>query len=798
MRAVSRGTFAVSIIAAVVISCLATIGIYSYVHHPVATTVTIPTTVTRTVTRTVPSTVVTTVTRVVTTTVPSTITSTASTTVTRTLLATRTVTSVSTVVVGGIVVREIPVVYARHFRLWNASRFIVAEDAEHQLFILVPRGVEVPSNATISAVLKGIGVKPRRIFVVRVPIERGVFLSTTEVALLYRIAKAMNNLSMLDTVVGVSYGQWWIPVVPKLLKSGRAKVVATYSGVNYEAILALKPDVVFMYTGFPAMERALAKLESLGLKVAVDNEWLENSYLARFEWIKFIAAFYGPRALEKAIEIFNRVAEIHNELVLALKQYAEITGKHPTFLWFYPSLKWGIWAPKRDAYPIKYLESIGARYVLASYVPNGTGSTPINKELIAKVACSADVWIISGSPPYINSVDDIAKVLGSWIYRCPAVENHRVYFYSPSYWQLGYAYTELVLKDLASIMYPSAPILKGYERTFFHHLWRKGVTISLAGVSITYEGFYKVVRDASGRLWIVVPFDLVSYVPKDLVERAAGVIELPVRSIGVDVEGLAAIRAIGLDTHVAAIATCNTSLVPPPDLERVKYVACPSRISAQTLSKLGVSLFIASKSVASELYTKLRSSRISVISLPVVTNVTMALDIARVVGTVLDLDYLASSYANYQQELLEDVERATSVESKPLALCIYISRGRVYVATSSNIIAQLVEAAGAKYAAAGSIPWISMSLSSFVKRFGNVTTLIVLYPKVNNVSSLLHAYPQLASLLSTKNGNVINAVGLYVLLYAISSPGTVAKDLAKCIHPNLYPHYTPRFFARVP
>jgi len=800
VKAVSRGVFAASIIVAIVVSCLATIGIYSHVYHPLPRTVTVPTTVTRTVTKTVTSTVL----KTATTTVPATVTSTSRTTVTRTLLATKTVTSVSTVTatrirtvtIGGVVVREIPVIYAHLFKLWNATKFIIAEDAEHQLFILVPRGSRAPSNATISAVVKGLGIKPRRIFVVRVPIERGVFLSTTEVALLYRVAKAMGNLSMLDTVVGVSYSQWWIPVIPQLLKSGRAKVVATYSGVNYEAILALKPDVVFMYTGFPAMEKALAKLESLGLKVAVDNEWLENSYLARFEWIKFIAAFYGPKALEKAIEIFNHVAEIHNELVLALRQYAEITGKHPTFLWFYPSLKWGIWAPKRGAYPIKYLESIGARYVLASYVPNGTGSTPINKELIAKVACKADVWIISGSPPYIDSIDDIAKVLGSWIYKCPAVENHRVYFYSPSYWQLGYAYTELVLKDLASIMYPSAPILRGYERTFFHHLWRKGVSISVAGVSITYEGFYKVIRDASGRKWIVVPFDLASYVPKSVAKSASGFIELPVKRIATDLEGLAAAYALGLSSRVALVATYNRSLVPPSLLEAVKSVESPSSVTYSELRKLGVSLVVASEPIAREL--EARVSGVAIVSLPSASSIATALDAIKVMGALLDLDYLAQSYVSYQQALLTSVRASTSLVPKASAVCIYITGRIVHVATNASIIAQLAEAAGARYLARARSPWETMSLSSFAKKFSSAQVLIVLYPRFANISSLERHYPQLATVAAIKSHRVIAGLGLYILFYALSEPGTLAKDLAACLHPSLYPHYTPRFFARLP
>ncbi len=815
---------AIAVVIAVIVSCLATIALYQHVYHPkpvtktvvkvstVPTTSTVTTTVYRTVSTTIPTTVsivstklvTSPVTKVLRVTKTSVSTATVTRVLTKTLVSSYTVTTTKTSVVPttttvvrvlGVTVKPIPVLYAKLFKMWNASRYIVVEDAEHQLFVLVPHGAPQPSKLFIDALIKGLGIKPRKVFVVRIPIRRAVFLSTTEVALLYRVSLAMKNLSVLNTIVGVSYGKWWIEPVKKLVEEKHVPVVASYSGVNYEKILALKPDVVFMYTGFPAMEKAMEKLESLGLVVAVDNEWLEHSYLARFEWIKFIAAFYGPRALETAIKVFNHVVSVHNELVTALRLYSEETGKHPTFIWFFPSLKWGIWAPKRDAYPIKYLESLGARYLLAPYVPPGGGSAPISKEVVAKVACKADVWIVSGSPPYIDSIDDIAKVLGSWVYKCPAVVHHRVYFYGPSYWQLGYAFTEIVLKDLASVMYPNAPVLRGYVRTFFHHLWPAHFNVSIGGLTIEYRGFYKVIEDPMGYRWVVVPFDLVDQVPKKVLSEAKGVITMPVKSVGADEVGFAKLWGLGMEDLVKAVAICNTSTW-PPTLRMPTNVGCMIKsIDVAKLRKIGVKVFIYTENpfLNTSNVNEMISKGIAAIALPEPKILNLTIREFYAVAAILDDEELAQAKIAHVENVVSSIENVVKYVPKPWGPAIVIRGSYVIVIPRSAVIAQVARIAGISY------PNVSrlqvMTIDQFAKAYGNASILIVVYPLATS-KKLVEMYPALSSVKAVKEGSVITFRALYVATVFQAYPALVIKDLAAVVHPTLFPGYVVKYFVK--
>jgi len=695
---------------------------------------------------------------------------------------------------------HVTVRYAKLFKIeYTGSYYLIVKDAANHTFILVPRGCPSPKN------VHGI--------VIYVPIRRAVYLSTTEVALLYRVAKAMHHLSLLKTVVGVSFkGPWWIPYMSQLLKNGTTTYVGSNWALDIEKVVELKPEIVFMYTGFSSMLRLMKKLEEAGLKVAVDNEWLENSYLARFEWIKFIAAFYGPKALATAARIFNNTVYIRNELI---KEFRGVyKGKNVTFLWFFASPRWGIWVPKRDAYPIKFLEKLGAVYVLAPYVQPGGGSERISKELLVKVADKAQFIVIAGYPPYITSIDQVAKIVGSWFLNLPAVKNHRVYFYTPSYWQLGYAYTDTVLEDLATLVHPDAvwyvPILHGHVRVFFHHLWRANETMKLEfcrGFRVVYHGFYKLVTDYANNTWLVVPWDLVDMVPKSVFREVKGVIKMPIHRVAAGLCGAARLIGLGFSNLIVAV-TGYTYSAWPLSIQKliregklVKLGCVYSGFNFEALEKVHPDVYIGG---AGLLYKpQVLYKIINVLHIPTIViddskehNVFALVEVSKLVAALLDYEELAQELLQKNIHEIKMLEEKLRGVERPTIVYVFYYNGRFGIANPEEPRAQLLELAGARYALTGNrTGWTYMSIEQFIAKFKNVDWIFWSWPYLKSMSQLLKMIPELKVVRAVKLGHVIVVVRPDYFTVSKYDLYAVVKDLAAILHPQLFPGYRPVFFA---
>ncbi|MCD6506826.1 ABC transporter substrate-binding protein, partial [Candidatus Poribacteria bacterium] len=130
--------------------------------------------------------------------------------------------------------KRIEIKYAKGFKVeYLPDGCKKVTDGEGQEFILIPRGKKVSGYEDY-----------RRI---EIPVRRVVALSTTQVCLL-------RPLGVLDSVIGVTTQKerWHIEKIRKGIEKGRIELVGSgMGGPDFERILALKPDVVFMYTGYP-------------------------------------------------------------------------------------------------------------------------------------------------------------------------------------------------------------------------------------------------------------------------------------------------------------------------------------------------------------------------------------------------------------------------------------------------------------------------------------------------------------------------------------------------------------------
>ncbi len=382
---------------------------------------------------------------------------------------------------------NVTVRYARLFRiLYTGKYYLIVKDAENHTFILVPNGCPIPKNVSG--------------YVVHVPVSRVVYFSTTEVALLYRLAMYLHNITMLRTIVGVTWrGVWWVPYIQNLVSNGTIKYVGSSWHPNIEEIVSLNPQLVVMYTGIPTMVQVMYKLEKSGLEVFVDNEWLEHTYLARFEWIKAIAALYGPKVLNASKYIFLKVEHMLDRVYRECRNTSRVT-----YAWLV--MYWGkFYLPGTESYVVKALRKMNGIYVFYSKGSKRIGAITANREFVDSRIVNADVIVISGFPPYTSSINPYLKALPD-LSRSPALKTFRIFVLHPSYWQLGYAFTGKVILQLASILHPEE--FKGVYRTFFIPIYYNNKVMEVNDVTIIWRGYYEVIKDYFGNKILVIPWGM--------------------------------------------------------------------------------------------------------------------------------------------------------------------------------------------------------------------------------------------------------------------------------------------------
>ncbi|MCS7138183.1 MAG: ABC transporter substrate-binding protein [Candidatus Caldarchaeum sp.] len=340
----------------------------------------------------------------------------------------------TTTVLQTVEVREKGPEHAKLFGLEKRDGYVLLRDGINRTVLLVPRGAALPN---VKADL-----------VVRTPVERVVLMSTTHVALVERLREYAPE--MLDRVVGFTWGggfKLYFPEFEKRLADGRIKDVGAAFSPDYEKIIALNPDLVMIYT-YPG-DPVISKLAELKLPYVVNGEYLETEALGRFEWIKFVAAF------------FQLDAEAQKVLDYVKTSYVLTSSKAKTLLdrgiesrkkiaWF-SVFRGTVYAAAGESYVAKALRELGADYVFSDL--KGTGSGTVSKEELAARTVDADVIVVSTD--LITSLESLLKEVPE-LSRSKAVREGRVYRYNSNIFQLGYYDTEGWFADIASLLYPKS------------------------------------------------------------------------------------------------------------------------------------------------------------------------------------------------------------------------------------------------------------------------------------------------------------------------------------------------------
>lgn len=307
-------------------------------------------------------------------------------------------------------------------------------------YLLVPNGEEPPAHAEDTKVIY-------------TPVESIVCTSTTHIPLL-------DYLDETDELVGFPTTDYISSEkMRQRIDSGKVVDLGIDKGLNLERLAMLDPGLVMGYT-MSGDYGQFKKIESLGIPVVINGEYLEQHPLGRAEWIKFMALFFNKE------DVADSVFAVIEKNYLEAKAMVADADTLPSVLsgivygdaWFLPG---------GQNYAAKLFKDAGCQYLWADTENNGF--LELSFEMVYAKGHAADLWIGTGS---YKSLAEIAAADRRYTSFKP-FRTQRVYNYDArvgakggnEFLELGYLRPDLILRDLIKIAHPD---LLPDHQLYFH------------------------------------------------------------------------------------------------------------------------------------------------------------------------------------------------------------------------------------------------------------------------------------------------------------------------------------------
>jgi iron complex transport system substrate-binding protein len=278
---------------------------------------------------------------------------------------------------------------------------------------------------------------------IKVPCKKVAALSSIYARIFFELG-ALENLLAIDNIDYINCKE----MIDKY-KRGQLKEVAKGIEIDMEKTIVLKPDIIFSF-GMGEWEKDRnRKVEQAKIPIAVSLDHLEQSPLARVEWIKFFAAFVNKS--EQADSIFNLVEKNY----LGLKKTVAFTQTRPTvFNEIKYSDSW--YMPGGKSYVAQMLRDAGADYLWKDN--EEVGSLPLSFEQVYAKAKDADYWINLSTVrsktellAYEKRYAEFKAFKSGELYNNNRFTNEKGY---SIYWETGMIFPDRILSDLIQIFHP--------------------------------------------------------------------------------------------------------------------------------------------------------------------------------------------------------------------------------------------------------------------------------------------------------------------------------------------------------
>lgn len=290
---------------------------------------------------------------------------------------------------------------------------------------------------------------------IRWPIRSAVCMSSTHVAFL-------DAVGHVDAVKGVSGLDF---ISNPAVHAAGVRDVGYDNNLNYETIVALRPDVVFIY-GLTGENAAVAKLEQLGVPVVYIADYLENDPLGRAEWIVPFGLLTGD--MDAAVSGFMHT-ENEYKTVGELVAASVDAGNRPKVMLNAPFKD--VWyLPGDRSYIVRLLDDAGGDYLGKG--EDSDVSRPVSAEKALLLMAEADFWLNPGMARDMAQL----KADNRRFITLPVVRRGNVYnnnarvttMGGSDFWESGAVRPDVVLADMARILHPE--LLPEHELYYFRKL----------------------------------------------------------------------------------------------------------------------------------------------------------------------------------------------------------------------------------------------------------------------------------------------------------------------------------------
>jgi iron complex transport system substrate-binding protein len=236
------------------------------------------------------------------------------------------------------------------------------------------------------------------------------------------------------------------------------------ANIDFERMVALRPDVVMMYGVAGENSLITSKLRELGIPYMYIGDYVEQSPLGKAEWIYVVAELTGTQ--ERADSLFGAVKHRYQTLAETVAQKAT---SHPKVMLNTPYRD--VWfLPSADNYMVRLITDAGGEAYAS--VAEGNSSQPIDAEKAYLLASQADVWLNVGG---CTSLAEL-KAQNPRFAKMPIVQKRKVYNNNrrrtqsggSDFWESGIVRPDLILGDLIQILHPE--IAEAEELVYYEQL----------------------------------------------------------------------------------------------------------------------------------------------------------------------------------------------------------------------------------------------------------------------------------------------------------------------------------------
>ncbi len=252
------------------------------------------------------------------------------------------------------------------------------------------------------------------------------------------------ELNQRDYLIGVTAeNQLYDKKLKQRFRNGKLKEYGDFAQLSLERVAKAQPNIIlynYVNTDFPQKE----KLEKLGVKLLIVNDWIESHPLAKAEWIKAIGAMTGK--YKEACDIFESIETRYLEIAESVQDIEEkpsvISGNLIGGSWY---------APSGENYFGILMKDAGGDYRYKD--TKGAKSLALPLEQILEDNEETSIWLNPG----VSNWNQLLQLNPHAEMLAPS-QKESVYCYSANtnkFWEESALRPDFMLEDLVHIFHPS-------------------------------------------------------------------------------------------------------------------------------------------------------------------------------------------------------------------------------------------------------------------------------------------------------------------------------------------------------